>query len=89
MLDGNNKFSARLQSFITGQQVGKIAIAEKLGKNPSMSSFVLKPLCPPHLICVLLCWKIACAKLVRSEMTQAMTKFAGKPLGSSNLFSYW
>jgi hypothetical protein len=34
LVDGDNNFAASLQSFITGQSVGQIAVAQKTGKNP-------------------------------------------------------
>ncbi|PLW16656.1 hypothetical protein PCANC_06198 [Puccinia coronata f. sp. avenae] len=33
VVDGDNRFVARLQSFISGQSVGQIAVAQKLGKT--------------------------------------------------------
>ncbi|PLW42963.1 hypothetical protein PCASD_04709 [Puccinia coronata f. sp. avenae] len=33
VVDGDNRFAARLQSFISGQSVGQIAVAQKLGKT--------------------------------------------------------
>jgi hypothetical protein len=35
-LDGNNRYPARLQAFITGQEVGQVAAAQKTGVKPSM-----------------------------------------------------
>lgn len=35
VIDGDNRFAARLQSFITGQSVGQIAVAQKIGKSPA------------------------------------------------------
>ena len=77
-LDGNNRYPARLQAFITGQEVGQVAAAQKTGAKPSMQLSFMNlffslnaPLTPNP-------FPADSVQELRSQLTKEMAKFAGE-----------